>query len=464
MAGVIYKPSTRKGPVVLVPEDGDPPTITLPDGTVHTGVKGDERGGVYAGHDGYQWVFDDDVLGQEGAILNVGGQEQELADTNMSYRGDSVGSLTESSKGAIGSMEGGQYGAVPEFIGGLFPEAETISFKGLRAKRAPYNFIDPLKFAQEFGDMTRSEIDKNYDQAKKFGLDAVNTELEGLLSYVPKSAQLSRDQIAIDNKFNQAQREAQVASAVPGAREDFERIRQNAIAFSEGRAPDAVTDRALELGIRSEAADVAASSGFGVNSSAARKASDLMSARERIDLSKYGNDLLGKNVEAQANLFLADTQYSTAGSQVKIMPSISAGEMTRGYLDQINRNTLVSPDNALNANIDQSKFFTSLITRNREFNKTMKFNVRTFNANAKNEFALSYFNYLNSYVNSVAAGKQVDINTGFAIGEREKADKERKKEKDKTQDANEIDSIIGGVGSIAGAAAGFFGLHHMISV
>ncbi len=371
-------------------------------------------------------------------------------------RGEEAGS---SDSGASGDSEyPASFGAVPEFIGGLFPEAETISFKGLRSKRAPYTFIDPVKFAEGFGTATRGEMDKNYDQAKKFGLDAVNTELEGLLSYVPKSAQLSRDQIAIDNQFNQAQREAQVASAVPGAREDFERIRQNAIAFSEGRAPDAVTDRALELGIRSDAADIAATSGFGVNSSAARKASDLMSARERIDLSKYGNDLLGKNVEAQANLFLADTQYSTAGSQVKIMPTVSAAEMTNNYFGEFNKNTLLSPDNALNTSVNQSQFLTSLITRNREFNKTMKYNVRTFNANAKNEFALSYFNYLNAYVNSVAAGEQIDINTNFAIGERNRAEAIRKREKGKTQGANEIGSIIEGAGSIIGIMTGLGGI------
>ena len=93
MAGYIYKPQTRKGPVFIAPTNEGVPTITLPDGRVIEGVRGDRRGGVFYGHEGYQFVFDNDILGQEGAVLRYGGKEQQLGNTNMSYRGGDFASL-----------------------------------------------------------------------------------------------------------------------------------------------------------------------------------------------------------------------------------------------------------------------------------------------------------------------------------------------------------------------------------
>lgn len=453
MAGeYIYKPDTRKGPVFIAPEKGSgPPTITLPDGTVITGVPADQRGGTFYGHEGYQYVFDNDVLGQTGAVLNFNGQQQVLGNSNMSYRGGAFGNLSESGKGAVGSSGehtmqlntgGGSYGAVPEFLGDQFPKPKTIKYKGLEAERAPYVYIDPMKFAESFGASSREEARKTFDQAKQFGLEALDTELQGLQNFVPKSAALGREQIALDNAFNQQQRLQQVEQALPGARQDLETIQSNARAYAQGKLPSGIDDRALEVGIRSNAADVASASGFGASSNVSKKASDLMSARERLDIAKYGEDLLSKNVKDRADLLLAPTEYANFGSKIDIMPSKSAAAYAEDYYNNISSKSMLSADNALTHAIDQSKFISGLFERNEQFNKTTLFNVRSANANIKNEFALSFFNYLVSFANSVAGAKQIDINTNVALDQQNSARNESTKARDRTSRNNTINSAV----------------------
>lgn len=446
MAGdYIYKPDTRKGPVFIAPEKGSgPPTITLPDGTVITGVPADQRGGTFYGHEGYQYVFDNDVLGQTGAVLNFNGQQQVLGNSNMSYRGSAFGNLAESAKGAMGSSSGsggsagGSYGAVPEFLGDQFPKATTIKGKGLQAERAPYVYIDPVKFAESFGTASREEARKTFEQAKQFGLEALDTELQGLMNFVPKSAALGREQIALDNAFNQQQRLQQVEQALPGARQDLETIQSNARAYAQGRLPSGIDDRALEVGIRSDAADISAASGFGASSGISKKASELMSARERLDIAKYGEDLLSKNVKDRADLLLAPTEYADFGSKIDIMPSKSAGQFAMDAYSDIASKSMLSADNALTHAIDQSKFISGLFERNEQFNKTMKFNVRSSNAQIKNDFALTMFNYLVAYANGVANAEQININTGVAIDQQNKARDESTKQRDRTARNNMI--------------------------
>lgn len=422
---VIYKPQTSKGPVIILPTDvGSPPTITLSDGTVVQAVKGDRAGGVYKGHEGYQWVFPNDVLGQTDAVLSVDGKTQKLSNTNMSYRGGTVGSLGISPKGAIGDVSGpevggsgtvGLYGAVPEYIGDKFPDPATSKYKDIKNAGEQFKFTDPLEFGKQFGITQRNELQQNNAQAKQFALDSMDTELQGLLNYVPKSAALKRDQTALDNRFNQQQRTEQVMSAIPDVVSDINRVGADARMYASGEIPNSVVDKALALGTRSAAADIAASSGFGVGSSAARKLSDLMSAKDRIGLSQYGEGLLSQNAAQRADLFLAPTQYSNAGAQINVAPSISGSQLQQSSFQDINSRSLVDANTAVTSVINQNQFLTNTLARNREFNATNRLQNSQFNVTNKNNFALSRFNYEVSYANSVAGATQTNINTNIGL-------------------------------------------------
>lgn len=435
----LYKPQTRKGPVVILEqESSSAPTITLADGTVITAVRADRAGGTYKGHEGFQWVFPRDVLGQQDAVLTVDGKTQELGNTNMAYRGSGIGSLQESRNGAIGDLGReaapgsyqtvGEFGVAPNYIGDQFP-----SFTPIEGAASSYQYIDPIKFGEQFTPFQRTQLTNNFRQAGDFALDAIDTEFQALASFVPRSAALKRDVISEDNRFNQEQRTAQLRSAIPDVVEDLTTQAADARAFARGEIPDAITDRGLEIGVRSEAADLAASGGFGLRSSAARKTSDLMSARERLGIAQYGNNLLSSNAAQRAQLFLAPTSYSNAGESISAVPSISGSQLQQSNAAAINNAITLPSTTAFSTNVQQSQFLSNLIQQTQQFNATRQDN-----------FALSFFNYLNSYVNSLAAAGQTNINTGVSLEQQEAARLEEIKQRDRTQRANTIESAITG--------------------
>lgn len=460
----IYKPQTRKGPVFLSSSNKGAPVITTKDGRKFTAVTADKAGGVFQGHEGYQWVFPDDVLGQEGATLTFGGQSQELGNTNMSYRGESIGGLQESSKGAIGDFSGsygGQagfgptsfgYGAIPAFLGDMFPNPVLADYKPIKA--AGYKFTDPTEFAKAFGEFNRGEIQKNFDLSRDLSLKELDTELQSLKAFVPQASILKRNETALDNQFNQAMRSAQVNAVLPNAAGDLEGQRLRASAFAEGRIPDAVANQAFETGIRSNAADAATFGGFGASSSVARKSSDLMSAQARVQLSQYGDQLLTNNLGTTANLFLAPTEYSNAGGQINVNPSVSASQLIDRNLSQINQLTTLNPATALSSQIQQRQFKTGLEQQTRQFNAGNQLQLSEFNAGTQNQFALGKFDYLANYASAAAGAAQLNTNTGIAMQQQQQYLQTMGQYMAQAQNAAQNQSIYSGIGSILGSGLG----------
>jgi len=422
MGGYIYKPQTRKGPVWITPTNEGAPTIKLSDGRIITGVRGDQRGGSFEGHEGFQWVFDNDVLGQEGAILTSGGKTQTLGNSNQSYRGGQFGSLQESGNGAIGDTSGGPGGYNPGQVGSAFhpsnqeskyPTPEHGVFKPI--KGAKYTPTDILKFATDFGEFNRGEMQKNRGMSKDIALDALNTELEGLQTYAPAASALKRSETNLDNVFNQSQRQRQVAKGLPGAEEDLLGQRDRANAFAAGGLPEGLDSNALEIGIRSRSADNSSAGGFGARSSVARKASELMSVESKIGLSQYGDQLLSSNVNQRANLFLAPTEYSNAGGQINVNPSFSAGQAQLATFSNLNANTTLSPGTALTADINQKQYDTSLRQQTQMYNSSGAAQMSLANANITNSFSQGLFQYQVGYAGAVAGAAQTDANTQLKI-------------------------------------------------
>ena len=105
------------------------------------------------------------------------------------------------------------YGYYPAYLGKYFPEAYQSTYENIEA--APYNYVDPIDFAKQYGSFAKSQYAENMGIAKDFALDALDTELKGLQGYVPATAALQRSQVSLDNIFNQAERTKQINEVMP---------------------------------------------------------------------------------------------------------------------------------------------------------------------------------------------------------------------------------------------------------
>lgn len=445
------------------PEGGAPPAIKF-----YTNKPGSAYG------EGFYAQFTD----REGKVYKFkvpSGSERFVGDFSNpdSLKADPSGDGGSKDAGGGGGFPGGfapgqtGYGSFPAFLGGEFPNPFLINYKNIQT--APYKFTDPFQFAQKYGDFSRGELRKNFDLSKDLALSELDTELKGMQNFVPAAAALKRQEVSLDNQFNQAERLKQVNSALPNAQGDLADQATRARTLASGRLPSSIEDRALEVGVRSEAADLASGGGFGVSSSAARKTSDLLSANQRLDLSKYGDQLLSQNINQSASLFLAPTEYSNAGQQINVNPSVSASQLTANNLGQVNAATLVSPGQALSTEVQQNQFTTGLEQQTRQFNAGNQLNVDQFNANAKNTFALDKFGYLVSYANSLAGASQVNTNTNVALQQQALAQQIAQEIQSQAQHNQTIGSIFqgissifggnGGIGNTISSIAGLFGLN-----
>lgn len=458
-ATTIYKPGTSKGPVLLVPSGTTGvPTITDSAGHVYQGRFLNDRDGRR------QFVFDPILIKQKGLKVTFGDQTGVIESGGQAYEGNGVNDWSPRAKGSIGPNDttgvpgafkpgqSGDYGAIPAYIADMFPDAVLAQYKNI--KTAPYNFTDPMKFAQAFGAFNRGEIQKNFDQSKDIALQSLNGELSALKDYLPAASALKRNEVSIDNQFNQAQRTQQVNSTLPHAAGDLEAQRGRANAYASGNLPDSVQNSAFELGIRSASADRSAAGGFGASSSVARKASDLLSAQERTKLSQYGDQLVSSNLQHTANLYLAPTEYSNAGSQINVNPSLSFSQLAGSAFGQVNQETLINPATGLQSQTQQNQFTTGLEQQTRQFNATNRLNVSEFNAGQLNTFALDKFGYQAGYANSVASGTQTNINTNFQLAQQQLYLQLMKQYQSQAQDQGLFGSIASGLGSITGKGGG----------
>lgn len=439
MSTFIYKPGTSKGPVFLAPDQGtrEAPTITDSSGKVYNSRYLNTNEGRH------QFVFDPGVTGLQGAKLNYGGQSTTLGNGSQSYEGAGLDSLQARSKGTIGGGGGGAsnvpgangggstLGSANPFFDPNFPSFQNVTPNPVNfpsIKTAPYQPIDVTKFGEDFAKSNLALFGQNFDSAQGFALKALDTELQGLKNFSPGAANLSRSEISKDNPFNQGERTAQLDATLPGLRNSLAGQTDRANTYANGQLTDPALDRAYELGIRSNAADAGTYAGFGSGSGQSSKISDLMSADERFKISQYGEGLLDQNAGVRANIELAPTEYSNAGSQIKAVPEVGAGRLTYQGAGMINEATLLSPGQALGTAVQQSQFATSLEENNRQFDATGTFDASKFNSsqalqadefNSEGQFtaALGKFGYDTSYLNALQTANQGALNnaTGASV-------------------------------------------------
>lgn len=470
MGSMIWKPvpnTPGKGPVFLVDTNRTggnqgAPVINV-NGKAYTGTYRNTENGIN------QYEFPKELLGMQNLQFTYGGQTGTIASGGQSYEGDSLTNWQPRARGSAGGGYGGGYGGTPNFspgtmggfgifpayMGGAYPTASLATFNPIAG--ANYQFTDPLKYAQQFGDFNRSEYQKNQALAKGMALDQIDTELQGLQAYAPAAAALKREQTSLDNSFNQAQRLAQVNQAMPGAQQTLQAQAARAATYAAGGLPDTMQDRALELGVRSRAADQAAAGGFGAGSSVARKASDLMSAEQRLQIAQYGEQLTGQNLQSQEQLLLAPTEYSNAGQQISAAPQVSAAQLQSQNLSGLNAATMVSATNALQSTTQQNQFSAGLQQQTQQFNAQGMYNASALNAGIQNSFSKGLFDYNVGYAGAVAGAAQNDVNTALALQQQAQAKAQAEQTMGQAQTGNTISAGIGAIGQIAGMLNSAFG-------
>lgn len=440
MTSYIWKPSTvyswKKKPVLLVPDSTEgTPTITV-NGKTYTGQY------INTNEGRKQYGFDPELVGMSGLQVSYGGQTGNIESGSTSYEGSGLSNWTARAKGTLGSGGGypssfapgtspGGYGAYPAYMGDMFPSP-------ILAQAAQLMFTDPAEFAQKYSPLITKQFLQNYDVAHTLALKELNTELEGMEAFVPAAAALKRKETSVDNIFNQYQRTQQLEAVAPGINQAVQTQLGQAQTYMSGRAPDEITDRAMELGVRSSAADLASQGGFGASSSVAKKTSDLMSADQRIKLSQYGNQLLGQNLQNQ-NFLLAPTEYSNAGQQVNVMPSVSGSQLASQNLGQLNQYSMLPISSALSATIQQN-------TTQAGFQQA----ANMYNAGIQNQFAMDKFNYMVNYAGALAGANQTDINTGLALQQQQQYYDTMKNYMGMSQNAG----MFGGLSQLLGAIFG----------
>lgn len=290
--------------------------------------------------------------------------------------------------------------------------ADTLANRFMTA--ADYTMVDPSQVQSQYGDISRSETAKNSALSSQLALDSLDTELKGLQNYAPTAANLQRQEIAKDNTANSAARLASLDAADPSIRGDLSSQAERARSYAEGKVPNSILDRQLELGIQSSSADRAAVGGFGAGSSAAAKAGSLMSAEARIGLSQYGDQLLSSNITNRTATEVAPTEYSNAGSQISAVPSQSAGQTAMQIASQLNAGNINAKD-ALASKTQQGEFKAGLeqdtnktnlqVQSDRDLNQA-KLDIQADTTSEANRLTAETTNQDNS-IKTQLAGKQI---------------------------------------------------------
>ncbi len=426
-----------------------------------------ENGNPVKGTEGSKWTFPNKEIPPGSTFSIDGGAPYTIKDPSMrnEYNPEGGGDPTRvapETKGGGGGYGGGSgvpAGFQPGNIGyGSFPALQN--FPGVTLanytpiKAAPYNFTDPFSFAEKYGNFSRGELNKNFNQSQDMALTSLNTELKGLSSFAPAAAALKRGETSLDNQFNQQQRMQQLQSTMPGALGDLAAQADRARSYAAGNLPDAQQNKALELGIRSGAADMASSGGFGASSSAARKVSDLMSADQRFKIAQYGEGLTTSNINEKAQLLLAPTEYSNAGGQINVNPSESTSQLTNSYFGQANQYGAVPATTALSSQTQQNQFTTGLEQNTRQFNASNQLGLSEFNAGATNNFALQQFGYNTAYAGAVAGAAQTNTNTQVALQQQAQYQQLVQSFMQQQQQTQQTNALVSGVMSLLGQGGG----------
>lgn len=320
---------------------------------------------------------------------------------------DEGGAISAGQVGGGGTASGGRTvgtGAnqvfIPDFVN-FNPEEFYISLQ------------QALDAAHQEGNYNIGKYTENFGRAEKFAMDTLDTEAKGLESYIPRSSKLIRqadaqgnaDILAASEVFdarNQgAARKATLGNVQlrkslfeqqfpgvfksqdalrTGAESDLARIRKR----ESEPFLDSVIKETAARSARNNAADIAASGGFGINSGAGTNLVDRFDFDTRIKLreqelqSERAGDQAISNAESSVqnaiigsqNLFSGviapgiqdfksiqpTPRVTDIGGQIRAMPTRDAGSIRSQVTQDLTNISTISPTTAFNGSIDTQKY------------------------------------------------------------------------------------------------------------
>ncbi len=162
-----------------------------------------------------------------------------------------------------------------------------------------------------------------------------------------------------DNTFNQQQKLSAVEYALPGARQTTLDALDRGNTYAQGRLISSIDDRAFESVSRSMAADSTFLRGFGDDSTVGRKASDLMSAKDRLGVAMMGESSLQNWLQTGNQMFVDQPIKSTVGAMAAASPTNDVGANQLNLSQWLGGMNMVSATNAAQLSIgvagDQAK-------------------------------------------------------------------------------------------------------------
>lgn len=431
----IWKPDTRKGPVFIDPtrSNSAPPTITLPDGRVIQGRIPRPGEGTFNGHEGKQYIFPREVLGQQGATFSFGGETSVFSNTNSSFRGPSMGNLKPSNKGAIG---GAGSGASAGYQGGdgsttspggfISGPNGTVAAPGLVdgsslafapvdipfVDKVPYNKLNTMAELKKNGKFNRDLYNELFQSARERTAILIDDDLQAIGHFAAQTLEQQRvlaareneinrpelqganrfnqGQVVESNDFNQSELDRRIDSTMPEARSIVSEQLGRGRKLAAGMLPTSVEDRLFERAAESTAADLGVARGFGATSSFAKNAIDKYTVGERLNLMQTGDQLTDKWLQRGMQL-LVDTpikynpllqQPSLTGvsQDLKGTPPVVASSMTSSSAGQQMAYEGMPASQMLSTDIDQERYETNRETQRLTQNQAWKLQAQQFNS------------------------------------------------------------------------------------
>lgn len=252
----------------------------------------------------------------------------------------------------------------------------------------PFQPTDILGFAGQTAEQNRQQYQQSFADAQNYAQQLIQSELTALEHFAPQAQGLqqrlatqgniyNRGEIATSNKFNQGEFAAASTfnqseldrvrdKAAPFIRPTIESAIQRNSTYAQGKLLSTAEDRAFELTARNAAADTSFVSGFGADSAIADKASTLLSAQQRLNLSMQGDSALSNWIGiANQNLVSRPQQYtpliqqplqSTTAADIKGQPSMSGSQLAVGQQGMLNPLTTITPESATQMQSQQNMF------------------------------------------------------------------------------------------------------------
>lgn len=388
---------------------------------------------------------------------------------------------------------GGSVGTAESGPGFAFPQSD---FSGLGFSPISPSFlpqvqvpnVDPIEATGEAGAFNVPQFQENLQTGSQNALDLTQLEFQGLENFnkqarelqkegiidenafnklqiaaandfnrsqIPAANEFNQEQIGEANVFNQGQRLKQLETALPGARETILRQVERGNTLAEGRFVSDAEDRAFEVAARNASAEGTVVRGFGDDSVFGRRASDLLSAEQRLNLSQVGEQTLDRFLTLGANLAFDQPikqnpildqplrfqpQQATTAQDIPGAPARPASELAVQQQNSLNELTTITPAQSIQTQVGQNEFQANLSQRTNEFNSRLDFESQRFNSETGLQIDLEqlYADVFNSQqeANAINQGIGVDLaQQGFGEGQ------------DLTTD--------GGVGQLLGAAGSF---------